>query len=151
MSDGGLTAEQERALAAALDAIVPRSPDGRMPGAGEIGLAAQIGNAAPGVRNVVVAALAALDALAARRGHAGFAAVPADGRADVVAELAAAHGALFGGLVFQAYAAYYQQPRVIETLGLEARAPYPKGYEVAPLDPALVEPVRRMGKRYRDG
>jgi hypothetical protein len=141
-----MTADQERGLAAALDAIVPPRPDGRLPGAGAMGLAAEVWHAGPEVG----AALAALDDLARRGGHAGFGAVPAADRAAVLAEIAGHDPALFGALVMHAYAAYYQQARDIEALGMEPRPPYPGGHVVPPLDPALVEPVRRMRKRYRD-
>jgi hypothetical protein len=46
--------------------------------------------------------------------------------------------------------AYYQAPRVVEALGLEARPPHPKGYEVELGDLTLLDEVRRRGKLYRD-
>ena len=53
-------------------------------------------------------------------------------------------------LLFLAYSGYYQHPRVVETLGLEARPPHPKGYAMEAFDPSLLDAVRRRGKIYRD-
>jgi hypothetical protein len=56
-----------------------------------------------------------------------------------------------GGLVFQAYCAYYQHPRVIAALGLAVRPPHPDGYALEQPDlDALLAPVRERGRRYRE-
>ena len=60
------------------------------------------------------------------------------------------HVALVPGLVFQIYVRYYQHPRVLTGLGLEPRPPYPKGYEMEPADPSLLERVRRKPPLYRE-
>ena len=53
-------------------------------------------------------------------------------------------------LTFHAFIGYYQHPRVVEALGLEARPPHPQGYQVAPNDLTLLDGVRRGPKRYRE-
>ena len=45
---------------------------------------------------------------------------------------------------------YYQDDRVLAAIGLEARPPFPKGYEVVAGDTDLLEPVRRRGSIVRD-
>jgi hypothetical protein len=44
---------------------------------------------------------------------------------------------------------YYQDARVLASLGLQARPPHPGGYAVAATDWSLLEPVRSKGKIYR--
>ena len=44
--------------------------------------------------------------------------------------------------LFLVYSTYYQHPRVVEALGLEARAPHPKGHVVEETDWTLLDPVR---------
>jgi hypothetical protein len=39
---------------------------------------------------------------------------------------------------------------VLEAIGMEARAPFPKGFEVEPGDLSLLDPVRRRGRVYRE-
>jgi hypothetical protein len=48
------------------------------------------------------------------------------------------------------YSGYYQHPRVVEALGLEARAPHPKGFSMEPDDWTILDPVRARGKMYRE-
>lgn len=45
--------------------------------------------------------------------------------------------------------AYYQDGRVLESLGMEPRPPFPAGHEVESGDWALLEPVQGRGPRYR--
>ena len=54
--------------------------------------------------------------------------------------------------VFQAAvaASYYRDDRVLERLGLPARAPYPQGYEVEKTDWSMLDPVRKRESFYRN-
>jgi hypothetical protein len=134
-----------------LDALIPRSADGRMPGAGELGLAPVIEERLGGLCGFTARSLDALDAQARARGASGFAALPADGRAAALNEHAVADPGFLPGLVFQAYAVYYEQPSVQRGLGLEPRPPHPKGYALEQPDlDALLAPVRSREKLYRD-
>ncbi len=45
---------------------------------------------------------------------------------------------------------YYRDDRVMISLGMEARAPFPKGFELEQGDWSLLEPVQRRGKIWRD-
>ena len=93
--------------------------------------------------------LASVEALAAERGAASFAQLAASERAEVLHEAASRHPGLLEGLVFHTYTSYYQQPQVVEALGLEARPPYPKGYELEPGDLGGLDAVRSGPPRYR--
>ena len=44
---------------------------------------------------------------------------------------------------------YYRDDRVLEAIGLEPRAPYPKGFEVEKGDWELLGPVKSRGPIYR--
>lgn len=45
---------------------------------------------------------------------------------------------------------YYRDDRVMRSLGMEPRAPFPKGFEVEPGDWSLLEPVRTRPRLWRD-
>ncbi len=45
---------------------------------------------------------------------------------------------------------YYRDDRVLLAIGHEARAPFPKGYEVEQGDWSLLDPVKRRAKLWRD-
>jgi hypothetical protein len=145
--------EQAAALSHVLDLLIPPSADGRMPGAGEAGVGARIGATAErdaGLAAAVSAGLAALDDEARTRGASGFVALAAPDRLAALQAIAPAQPGFVPGLLFHTYAGYYQEGRVLEGLGLEARPPFPKGYAMEPFDESLLAGVKRRGKRYRD-
>jgi hypothetical protein len=144
---------QRRALACVLDLLIPRSRDGRLPAAGELGVAAHVERIAVrdlGLRMTVSEGLAALEERARGRGAAGFAALSAPDRLTALKEPAAAQPAFLPGLVFHTYVGYYQGRSVLEGLGLAPQPPFPKGHVLEPFDEQLLEPARRRGKLYRD-
>ncbi len=68
----------------------------------------------------------------------------------VLNEIATTQPAFLPGLIFHGYVGYYQHPEVLEALGLEARPPHPKGYEMEPTDFSLLDDVRRRERLYRE-
>ena len=152
MTDDGFTPDEKKAVASLLDVIVPPSTDGRLPGAGALGLLAHVERTVlktPMLRPVVEYGLSALEERARARGAAGFAALSPSDQAALLADFAATDQFVLPALLFLAYGGYYQHPRIVEALGLEARAPHPKGYGMEPDDFTLLDPVRRRGKMYR--
>jgi hypothetical protein len=149
-NDPGFSPQEARALASVLDEIIPPSGDGRLPGAGEAGLVRYIEQRAPDLRPTIAQGLSALDELARARGAPDFTALSGKEKLEALNEVAAAQPAFLPGLILQTYAGYYQSDRVLEGLGLEARPPYPDGYEMKPPDLSLLDGVRRRDKLYRD-
>ena len=148
-----LSAEQTRSLACVLDTLIPPSADGRMPGAGEIGLAIAIEEAMasqPDLQPAVVHGLAGFEELIAGIGLPAFAALPVAERAELLDELLPSQPAFVASLVFHAYTAYYRHAKVMVALGLEARPPHPKGYEMAPTDTSLLDEMRKRKPMYRE-
>jgi hypothetical protein len=147
-----LTDDQRRALAPVLDGFIPRSADGTLPGAGELGIAADLDEVlqrVPAMHAMVVESLVALDRLAERRGAARFTALSGEQQAEVLGELSCTEHAFPPMLMLYTFGCYYKHPRVVTYYGLEARPPHPKGYEVAPTDLSLLDPVRQRGPIYR--
>jgi hypothetical protein len=144
MDDFAFSADEERLLVGLLDAVVPPSRDGRLPGAGELDLVAQIARTVretPMLRPVVEYGMSALAELAAKRPDG-------DVRA-VLEEFAAGDQFFMPAFLFLVYSTYYQNPRVLAALGLEARPPHPKGHEMEPIDLTLLDPVRRRDGMFR--
>jgi hypothetical protein len=142
----------DAALADLLDELVPPRPDGRLPGAGGLGLGAELRRALrerPELRAVVAPGLAALDAIVRARGVARLGELgPAERRLALDA-LSAQAPALVPTLAFVTFIAYYQDPRVLEALGREPRPPFPKGFELPAGDLSRLEKVRARGPIYR--
>ena len=142
--------EQRRALACVLDEVIPPSDDGRLPGAGELGLAEHLEQNVPELEPFVVQGLAALDELAGGRGAEGFATLPRADRPEVLNEHAVVDPGFLPGLIFQTYVAYYMHDRVVEALGFEARPPFPKGFDLEQGDLGRLERVRSGPRMYRE-
>lgn len=145
--------EAARELACVLDAIIPPSADGRLPGAGELGLVSAVEAAVrktPDLEPALDEGLAALGERARSRGESAFSALPAADRRDVLNDVAAAAPAFLPGLIFHVYVAYYQHARVLEGLGVPPRPPHPEGYELEPGDFTLLDRVRARPKLYRE-
>jgi len=137
-------------LSAVLDTLIPPSTDGRLPGAGELGLAAALRERTAELGALIDQGLAAADAAAAERGADRFAALPAEQRVSVLREVESRQPAFLPSLLFELYAAYYRDPRVLTGLGLEARPPHPQGYALEPGDLGALERVRARGRLYRE-
>jgi hypothetical protein len=147
MSTERFTAEERRLLARVLDEIVPSRPDGKLPGAGQLGVAEHVERAVRNqaeVRSMIVQGLRALDTLARQRKGQEFAALS---RADKVALLN--EQTFVFPLMLNAYVGYYQHPRVVAALGLDPRPPHPEGYAMEPNDLTLLDPVRRRSTMCR--
>jgi len=144
--------DERAALAVLLDSIVPASDDGRMPSAGALAIESDVEDALdqmPELKAMIEQSLAALHRMATARDPRGLAALSAGARAELFHDLESGEHAFPPVLVLQTYAAYYGHPRVLELLGMEPRAPHPKGYEMKPNDLELLEPVRRRAPMYR--
>lgn len=144
--DPTLTEAEKRALAAMCARMIPASPEFNVPGADDkliqADIASSIGRDAGSVHNT----LALLDRLAG----GDFAALP-EAQQDQVCEQLRAEGGvdltLTTRIVLQCY---YRDDRVMISLGMEPRPPFPKGHTLPEGDWSLLEPVRRRGKVWRE-
>jgi hypothetical protein len=118
--------------------IVPPSAKYNVPGADDdtifADIVASLGRDADPVR----AALTTLRTLAG----GPLAALDAPRRAQAAAKLRADGGASVGVLTRIVLLCYYRDDRVMVSLGLEARPPFPKGHELEQGDWSLLDPVR---------
>jgi hypothetical protein len=164
-TDSPVSAVQRATLDAVLNMIVPASEDGRLPSAVEVGVLDHIRDAAAG--DAVAGAPAAgdpahdlidtlreeldrLDDQARTQFGGAFAELAADDQQTLVDNIRSNDPRFMSGLAMVTMTRYYQHDRVLEALGMEARAPYPQGYEVLSGDLSLLDPVIQRGKRYRD-
>jgi hypothetical protein len=148
-----ITAAQRTTFVAVLDEIIPPSKDGRLPGAGAAGVLDSVIaglKLQPPALKAVLAGLAALDDRAREAGAADFAALSREDRVDGMRALERDQPEFIPSLIYLTYTGYYQIESVTAGLGLESWPPHPGGFHLAASDPALVDPVRRRGKIYRE-
>jgi hypothetical protein len=140
-----LTAAQRDDLRAVAAMIIPASTEYNVPGADDAAIQADmiatLGRDAPAVR-------AALDHLAPLAGMP-LSKLDAVRRDAVAKEFRASGGASAAVLVRVVLQCYYRDDRVLRSLGLELRAPFPKGYELEQGDWSLLDPVKARPSTWR--
>ena len=165
-TDNPFSERQQRALLALAAAIIPASEEYGVPGADDPAIAADILATAKRFHEPIAAALAMEDDLAKAKHGADFLDLSASDRAalvqgantpgffdDVEWTFDAARKAQMAGqrtLVSIVAQCYYRDDRVMRSLDMEPRSPFPQGFEVEEGDWSLLEPVRKRGKVYRD-
>ncbi len=126
-----LTSEEQAQLAQIAELIIPASRDHGVPGADDPAISTQILHSAssriPDVR-------AALQAFAA------------SDNPDTFRSNHPEQAELLQTLVVQCY---YRDDRVMRSLGMDPRPPFPLGYDVDPGDWSLLDPVRSRPPIYR--
>ena len=130
-------------LDAVLDTLIPPSEDGRMPGAGSLGLADAVREQTRMAEDVVVAGLALAEA-------AGIGELDLADREVLLRRIESMQPAFVPTLYLPTCTAYYRHPQVLVGLGLEPRPPHPKGYPLEPGNLEALDRVRARGRLYRD-
>lgn len=144
--------EEEAALLRTLALlIIPPSADYDLPGAHDEAIFADLLNEAAnneeGIRPAVAAAM-----------EAGLQPVNFSVAFDPITTAAAALERVqqlegtpaLAPLVSVIMQCYYRDDRVMRSIGMEARPPFPLGYELEEGDWSMLEPVQRRGKIWRD-
>jgi len=145
-TDRNLSADAEATLNALAGALIPASVEHDVPGADDPAIFAQIRIAAGSFLEPVQEGLRNLDGLAAATGFSGL---------DQTARLAGAeqfrtaHPELAGLVISLICQCYYRDERVLKSLGMAPRPPFPEGFEVEDGDWSLLDPVRSRGPIYR--
>jgi hypothetical protein len=144
-SNSPLTQAQRDDLRAIAAAIIPASAEFDVPGADDPAIQADIittlGRDASLVRE-------ALDQLARLAGQPLASLAPAR-RNTVTAQLRAKGGDAVMTLTRVVLQCYYRDDRVVRSLGLEPRPPYPQGHVLEDGDWSLLDPVRARPPMWR--
>ena len=149
-SDATLNSDQQRTFVAILDMIIPASDDGRFPSAAEMDVLGYIAKTDLQLLDTVRIELDRLNAVSEDLYGVVFGDAGETHRQGLLDEKRGVEPQFLGGLALQTVTLYYQDDRVMEAIGMEARPPFPKGYEVVAGDLSLLDPVRARGQVYRD-
>jgi hypothetical protein len=140
-----LTAAQRNDLRTIAAMIIPASDEYKVPGADDPAIQADM-LATMGRDTLLVRT--ALDHLARLAGQS-LAELDAARRDAIAKEFRATGGAAAATLVRVVLQCYYRDDRVLRSLGLELRAPFPKGHVLPEGDWSLLDPVRARGGTLR--
>ncbi|MCX7365435.1 MAG: hypothetical protein NTV97_26885 [Alphaproteobacteria bacterium] len=145
-ADTGLSAAEIRDLADIAGTMVPASTELGMPGADDPAILADIVKSLGRDLARVREAVRAIGALA----DGALGAMHQDKREALINDCFANGGAAAAALGRVVLGAYYRDDRVLLALGMEARAPFPKGYALEQGDWSLLDAVRNRPPLWRD-
>jgi hypothetical protein len=145
MSETVLTQRQRDDLRTVAAMIVPASDEYKVPGADDAAIQADMLNTLG--RDTALTA-AALDHLAGLAGKP-LAELDQAQRDKIANEFRATGGGAAATLVRVVLQCYYRDDRVLRSLGIELRAPFPKGHVLPHGDWSLLDPVRARSPNLR--
>jgi hypothetical protein len=145
-SDHVLSADQRRSLRCLTEMIIPASTEYGVPSAGDEAIFADILRSFGRDTDHVMAVLETLDSLSG----GVFADLDPQRLDTVAARLRETGGPALMYLTRIILQCYYRDDRVMRSLGMEVRPPFPKGFEVEQGDWSLLDPARARPKLYRD-
>lgn len=149
-TDSPFSDDERRTLLALVGAVIPASADHDMPGADDPDIAADILATARPYHATIAKALKQIVSIAAQRYGPSYADLDAAIRAKIAGEVSHSRFAGAGTLVTITAQCYYRDDRVMRSLGMEPRAPYPDGFDIPHGDWSLLDPVRQRGKIYKE-
>ena len=161
-TDSPFTAVEQSTLQVFAGAVIPASAEYGIPGADDADIVADILATARPYYDAVRAGLAFQDTVAEAAYGVPFADLSEADRADFVERSNTEGGfdhiewefdpqALSGQrtLISIILQCYYRDDRVMRSLEMEPRPPFPQGFEVEQGDWSLLDPVKQRGKIYR--
>jgi hypothetical protein len=146
MAETTLTSAESRDLRCMAGTMIPPSETYDVPGADDVTIFADITASLGRDFGDVRDALALLAALS----DGPFADLDAARREAVVVSFHASGGVLLATLTRVILQCYYRDDRVMRSLGVEPRPPFPKGHSLEQGDWSLLDPVRARPKMWRD-
>ena len=141
-----LTVDQCRSLRCLAEMMIPASAEHGVPSAGDDAIFADILQSFGRDTEHVLTVLRTLDEIAG----GVFADLEPARREAAAARLRESGGESLMYLSRIILQCYYRDDRVMRSLGLEPRPPFPKGFEVEQGDWSLLDPVRARPKLYRE-
>ena len=136
-----LSAGEKECLKCIAGHMIPASAQFGMPAADDAAIVADmVGSVRRDVEN-----LKQLLGLVDRAAGGSLCALPAQEQKPLLTRLRAEGPAAFAVVEALIARAYYRDERVLRSIGMEPRPPFPKGYPLPETDWSLLEPVRARG------
>jgi len=151
-SDSRLSFEATATLRALAGAVIPASPAHGIPGADDEAVFNDILMSARPYHPVLADGLRRLDSLT-RDAHgegAIYAELDLAERVALAEQYREAQPEVTGLLISLICQCYYRDERIMASLGMDPRPPFPHGFEISDGDWSLLDPVRKRGTIYRE-
>ncbi len=144
-SDHPLTREQQRALKILSGLMIPASPEYQVPGADDELIFSDILRTVIPQQQLARLAIDQLNKLA----NGDFAGGTSTAVQQATQRFRESGSPLVGFVHALVAQCYYRDDRVMKSLDMEPRAPFPQGFDVDEGDWSLLDPVRARGPMYR--
>ncbi len=144
------TDDQRDLLSNVLNRLIP--PEGELPGAGDLGLAAFLEGVVEGEarkNRMFNEGLAQIEIAAVIREPSGFQALNDEGKDAALKEVEASHPEFFDELVRQTYNGYYTNPNIFQLIGYPERLAQGTSGSLDLLDESLLEQQRKREPFWR--
>ncbi|PDH40724.1 MAG: hypothetical protein CNE99_03100 [OM182 bacterium MED-G24] len=148
-TDNPISSEQTSILACLASILIPASDKYDIPGADDETIMSDIISAAREHAESFKTGLDAFDAYAQSEFDTDFVSLDHDDRMAIVEHFQDNAPHFIHALVSVTVSVYYQDTRVMKSLGLEARPPFPEGYELPQGDWSMLDPVKERGEIWR--
>ena len=151
ISSEALGAAQKTTLEALLNTMIPSNENLALPGAGdELIVREVLSSVRTGSMASVINGLRELEEVSMQEHSVAFHNLNNTDQNAIFETFQRSHQSFIrtlGSIVLQCY---YRDDRVMESLGMEPRAPFPKGFEVEQGDWSLLDPVKARGPIYKE-
>ena len=144
------TDNQKDLLSSVLNRIIP--PDGKLPGAGDLGLAAFLEGVIEGkarTNRLFNEGLAQIEIAAVIREPSGFQALSEEGKDSTLREVEESHPEFFDELVRQTYNGYYTNPSIFQLIDYPERLTQRTSGSLELLDESLLEQQQQRAPFWR--
>ena len=142
---------QQTILHALLGAILPADPTLGVPAGNDHAILQDILQTIRiSAHELVSKGLEDLDNASAKQFDAGFEGIEAAKKIALFNDMRIKNNRFYSVLSSVILQCYYRNDQVMESLGMEARPPFPKGHQVPQGDFSLLDPVKARGKIWRD-
>lgn len=148
-TDSVFSNTEKKCLSAVAAAMIPADREQDLPGADDNRIFERILDRAHKIPAATRACLSAIEAASRSHNPAGFIALAMTQRVELLQGLHQKSPLLLGALVSMVSASYYEDDRVLASLGYEPRPPFPEGHQVEEGDWSLLDPVRSRQPFYR--
>ncbi len=138
-------------LRSVMDRLIPAVDD--LPGAGEMGLAAEVERMAGSVPRYGAALSGVLNAFAqdlSAKAAGGFRGLDGEAQDNAIRVIENSLPARFGEFLEIVYLAYYSDAAVHRRIGWSGRPPQPEGFNLPPFDDSIMENVRKREPFWRE-
>lgn len=149
-TDSVLSESEHRILGVVLDQIIPADRSRNKPSAADVDVLRYIVEHDHTYLHRLREEISQIQTVSLELHNLAFIDLAGDSQAALINSLRSENPRFLRGLAMNTATSYYQDDRVLNAIGLEARPPFPEGYEVDRGDLSLLEPVKARGKIYRD-